>query len=220
MTIPTYSRERQFLSDYQLIAGVDEVGRGPLAGPVVAAAVILDPENVGHNRSKSKWWNGVRDSKTVSAEQRSDLVEFIRENALDFGIGFATHEEIDELNIHHASHLAMRRALEQMKTVPELVLIDGKFIIPGLQCAQDAVVDGDAKILSIACASIIAKSFRDDWMMKLAEKYPWYGFEQHKGYLTDFHRKRLLEHGPSPVHRMSFSPIKDIMNQRFLIMLG
>ena len=220
MTIPTYSRERQFLPHYQLIAGVDEVGRGPLAGPVVAAAVILDPENVGHNRSKTKWWNGVRDSKTVSAEQRSDLAEFIRENALDFGIGFATHEEIDELNIHHASLLAMRRAVEQMKTVPELVLIDGKFIIPGLQCAQDAVVDGDAKILSIACASIIAKSFRDDWMTKLAEKYPWYGFEQHKGYLTDFHRKRLLEHGPSPVHRMSFSPIKDIMNQRFLIMLG
>ena|SRR3989338_7028771 len=220
MTIPTYSRERQFLSHYQLIAGVDEVGRGPLAGPVVAAAVILDPENVGHNRSKTKWWNGVRDSKTVSAEQRSDLAEFIRENALDFGIGFATHEEIDELNIHHASLLAMRRAVEQMHTVPQFILIDGKFIIPGLSSAQESVVDGDAKILSIACASIIAKSFRDDWMTKLAEKYPWYGFEQHKGYLTDFHRKRLLEHGPSPVHRMSFSPIKDIMNQRFLIMLG
>src|SRR3989344_5534304 len=132
MIHPTYTKELELLSNYRLIAGIDEVGRGPLAGPVVSAVVILDPEKIGKYRSRTKWWTGVRDSKTVPEEKREALSEFIKENAIEFAIGIASHREIDELNIHYASLLSMKRAIEKLHTAPEIVLIDGRFKIPGI----------------------------------------------------------------------------------------
>ncbi len=226
MITPTYTRELHLLKDYRLIAGIDEVGRGPLAGPVVSAVVILDPEKVGKYRSKTKWWQGVRDSKTLSPRRRGSIVYFIKANAYDFAIGLATHQEIDELNIHYASLLSMRRAIESLKTVPDIVLIDGKFEIPfpslegrgwgrveGIN--QCAIVDGDAHILSIAAASILAKVYRDGLMKNYSKQFPQYGFEKHKGYDTAFHRSRLLEHGPCEIHRMSFETVKKAINKKF-----
>ena len=158
MLTPTYTHELKLLKDYQYIAGIDEVGRGPLAGPVVAAVVILNPAKVGRYRSKTKWWAGVRDSKTLSPRKRGTLVDFIKENSYDFGIGQATHAEIDELNIHYASLLAMRRAVENLKLSPEILLIDGRFkpfgAGPGT-IAQQAIIDGDVNVLSIAKFSAI-----------------------------------------------------------------
>lgn len=212
---PTYTTELKLLPTYRLIAGIDEVGRAPLAGPVVSAAVILDPKKVGHYRSKTKWWVEVRDSKTLSAKQRARLVEFIKLNAYDFGIGLASHEEIDEINIHNATLLSMSRAIENLNARPHIILIDGQFTIPEIDILQQAVIDGDASVLSIAAASVLAKVYRDDLMEKYAKHFPYFGFERHKGYDTVFHRKKLLQYGPSSIHRMSFSTVRDIMNQRF-----
>ena len=230
MLTPTYTQELKLLKDYQYIAGIDEVGRGPLAGPVVAAVVILNPEKVGNYRSKTKWWVGVRDSKALSQKKREALVDFVKQNSYDFGIGSATHREIDELNIHQASLLAMRRAVENLKIVPDILLIDGRFTIVPFEfdhsasgsrpkgrgiIAQRAIIDGDAKILSIAAASILAKVWRDALMQKFSQKFPPYGFAKHKGYDTRFHRKKLLLHGPCAIHRMTFATVRSIMNRRF-----
>ena len=219
MLTPTYTHELKLLKDYQYIAGIDEVGRGPLAGPVTAAVVILNPAKVGRYRSKTKWWAGVRDSKTLSPKQRVELVDFIKENSYDFGIGQATHAEIDELNIHYASLLAMRRAVENLKLSPEILLIDGRFkpfgAGPGT-IAQQAIIDGDVNVLSIAVASILAKVWRDDLMRKFSQKFSSFGFAHHKGYDTAFHRKKLLQYGPCEIHRMTFETVKSIMTERFL----
>lgn len=215
MITPTYTIETKLLKDHRYIAGIDEVGRAPLAGPVVSAVVILNPDKVGHYRSKTKWWHGVRDSKTLSPRKRRSIVDFIKDNALDFGIGLATHKEIDELNIHHASLLSMRRAIGNLKILPEIVLIDGRFQIPDSRLNQEAIVDGDAHVLSIAAASILAKVFRDDLMIQYATEFSQFGFEKHKGYPTEFHRKKILQFGPCFIHRMSFSTVQSIMNNRF-----
>lgn len=215
MITPTFTTERRLRARYQRIAGVDEVGRAPLAGPVVAAAVMFDPAKIGAYRSKHKWWTGIRDSKTLSASRRAALVDFIKENAYAFGIGQASHAEIDELHIHYASLLAMRRALEQMKLSADLVLVDGLYLIPSIAIEQQAIVDGDARVLSIAAASILAKVHRDELMRNYGEAFPVYGFAAHKGYDTDFHRKALRQNGPCEIHRMSFSTVRDIMNERF-----
>ena len=219
MITPTYTYELKLLKDYRFIAGIDEVGRGPLAGPIVAAVVILKPEKVGINRSKSKWWAGVRDSKTLSADQRSSLVDFIKENSYDFGIGQATNGEIDELNIHYASLLAMKRAVENLALAPDILFIDGKFGIPHSKFRIQTIIDGDAHVLSIAAASVLAKVYRDDLMIKLSEKFSQFGFESHKGYNTQFHRKKLLFQGPCEIHRMTFEAVKNVMNERFYKML-
>lgn len=244
MIYPAYTLETKLLKDFRLIAGIDEVGRGPLAGPVVSAAVILDPGKIGKRRSKNKWWSSVRDSKTMSPPRRTAIAEFIKDNALDFAIGVATHQEIDDLNIHHASLLSMKRAIENLKVVPEMALVDGKFGIPlpnpphkgegnpspflpldgegkeGVKgIRQLAIVDGDAKVLSIAAASILAKVFRDDLMEKYAERFCDYGFEKHKGYDTAMHRIRLNEHGPCAIHRMTFETVKSAITKRFEKML-
>ena len=219
MITPTYSRELGLLRKYQFIAGVDEVGRGPLAGPVVSAAVILDPLRVGKYRSKTKWWAGIRDSKTVSEEKRQTLSELIKENSLGYALGIATHREIDDLNIHFASLLSMKRAIESLKIFPEIVLIDGKFIIPqGFArgtIAQRAIVDGDAHVLSIAAASLLAKVFRDDLMKNYAKEFPEYGFEKHKGYDTLLHRKAIVSSGVCQIHRMTFPAVLSIISERF-----
>ena len=215
MITPTYTSELKLLRDFQLIAGVDEVGRGPLAGPVVSATVILDPGKVGKYRSKTKWWSGIRDSKTVPEEKRAALTEFIKENAIEFAIGEASHREIDELNIHYASLLSMKRAVEKLHTAPEIVLIDGRFKIPGINLTQRSIINGDAHVLSIAAASLLAKVHRDALMKKYSEQFPHYGFENHKGYNTLFHRKAVYSHGACDIHRITFPALQGIINKRF-----
>ncbi len=177
-----------------VICGVDEAGRGPLAGPVCAAAVIL-PKHCD--------LPGLTDSKKLTDKKRRELYPVIKEQAIAYGIGFASEQEIDEINILQATFLAMQRALDQLAVKPDLALIDGNrekdFGLP-----VKTVVKGDSLSLNIAAASVLAKVTRDDLMMELAEKYPEYGFAVHKGYGTKAHYAALTEHGPSPVHRMSF----------------
>ncbi|MBC7205408.1 MAG: ribonuclease HII [Methyloversatilis sp.] len=179
-------------------AGVDEAGRGPLCGPVYAAAVILDP---------SRPIDGLNDSKKLSEKKREALAPLIRERALAWAIGIATVEEIDRLNILHATMLAMRRAVEGLAVPPDQVLIDGNRVPPGLTAPARAIVGGDASEAAISAASILAKTGRDHEMMALAALYPQYGIAKHKGYPTAEHLAALRIHGPSPIHRRSFAPV-------------
>jgi ribonuclease HII len=189
--------------DFQpfLIAGVDEVGRGPLAGSVVAAAVILDP---------SRRIDGLLDSKMLNEQTRELLDVEIRARALSFCIAEASVEEIDTINILHASMLAMQRAVEGLGISPNLALIDGNRC-PEVTCASSAIVKGDQRVQSISAASIIAKVFRDRQMMDLHEIHPEYGFASHKGYPTAQHRQALLDYGVIDLHRRSFKPVKEAL---------
>lgn len=180
------------------VAGVDEAGRGPLAGPVVAAAVILDPAHA---------LEGLRDSKKMSGRQRDAAFETLHRRAIAIGIGQADSREIDELNILHATMLAMRRAVDALGCRPASVLVDGNRC-PELLMPVDAVVGGDASVPSISAASIIAKVTRDRIMLEMHERYPAYGFDQHKGYPTKAHRLALEAHGPTNEHRRSFAPVR------------
>lgn len=179
-----------------LTAGIDEVGRGCLAGPVYAAAVILPPRH---------GIIGLADSKALSAGQREALVPKIRQRAMAWAIGSASVEEIDRLNILRATFLAMARAVQALALRPELCLVDGNQV-PELGCAVRTVVGGDASVRSIMAASIIAKVARDAELVRLHQQYPHYGFERHKGYGTPEHRAALQQHGPCAIHRMSFGP--------------
>ena len=183
-----------FAEGYSIVCGVDEAGRGPLAGPVCAAAVVLPP----HIEIP-----GLNDSKKLTDKRRRELYPVIKEQAVAYGIAFATHEEIDEINILQATYLAMERALAELAVKPDIALIDGNrakdFGLP-----VKTVVHGDSLSASIAAASVLAKVTRDDLMLKMAEEYPQYGFEIHKGYGTKAHYEALSAHGPSPIHRMSF----------------
>ena len=180
-----------------LVCGVDEAGRGPLAGPVVAAAVILDP---------ARPIAGLNDSKKLSAKKRVALAGLIRERALAWAVADASVEEIDQLNILHASMLAMQRAVAALQVTPERALIDGNRC-PSLAMPAEAVVQGDAKVAAIAAASILAKTVRDEGMLGLHAQYPHYGFDRHMGYPTAAHCAALAAHGVSPVHRRSFAPV-------------
>ncbi len=182
----------------QSIAGVDEAGRGPLAGPVFAAAVILDSE---------KSIAGLADSKQLTAKKREYLAKKIQERAKTWAIGRAEVEEIDRLNIFHASLLAMQRAVCALALIPSLVLVDGKHC-PKLDYASKAIIKGDEKIAVISAASILAKVHRDASMILLDAEYPGYGLAQHKGYTTQQHLQALKKLGPSPIHRRSFSPVR------------
>ena len=182
----------------QLICGVDEAGRGPLAGSVVAAAVILNPE---------KPIAGLADSKKLSATARDRLAPQIREQALAWAIGEATAAEIDEINILQATFLAMRRAIVGLSITPQHALIDGNRIPAALPCSAEAIVKGDAKEPAISAASILAKTHRDAQLLELDRLYPQYGFARHMGYPTVAHLEALRIHGPSPVHRRSFGPV-------------
>lgn len=184
-----------------LVAGVDEAGRGPLAGPVVAAAVILDPARI---------IEGLNDSKKLSEAKRDRLAIEIREKALYWSIAEASAEEIDRINILQATFLAMRRALDGLTKVPTLAMIDGNKVPPGLPCAGEAVVKGDGKIAAIAAASILAKTHRDALMRELAIAHPNYGFERHMGYPTAAHFAALEAHGPCSAHRRSFAPVSQL----------
>ena len=179
---------------FRLLCGVDEAGRGPLAGPVCAAAVILP---VGLEIP------GLNDSKKLTEKKREELFDVITAQALSFGIAFASVEEIEERNILNATFLAMNRAIAQLDPQPELALIDGNRNT-GIEAPSRCVVKGDARCADIAAASVLAKVTRDRYMLEMAGKYPEYHFEQHKGYGTKLHYDALREYGPSPIHRMSF----------------
>nr|WP_202413580.1 ribonuclease HII [Duganella sp. CY15W] len=188
----------------EIICGVDEAGRGPLAGPVFAAAVILDP---------LRPIDGLRDSKKLNEAKRDMLAPLIKAHALAWAIAEASEEEIDQHNILQASMLAMRRAVEALKTVPTLALIDGNRC-PVMKIQSIAIVGGDDKVEAISAASILAKTARDAALVALHAQYPQYCFDQHKGYGTALHLARLREHGPSPVHRRSFAPVRALLEVR------
>ena len=187
-----------------LVCGVDEAGRGPLAGPVYAAAVILDP---------ARPIIGLADSKKLSERKRERLAVEIREKALAFGIAFASVEEIDRLNILQATLLAMRRAVEGLAVVPEQALIDGNRC-PVLPMPSRAVVRGDVSEPAISAASILAKTARDAEMRRIHEAYPQYALDRHKGYDTALHRAALRLHGPASFHRKSFAPVRALLESR------
>lgn len=182
------------------LAGIDEAGRGPLAGPVYAAAVILDP---------GRPVEGLADSKKLSAERREELAFFIRERALAWSIASASVEEIDRLNILQATMLAMRRACAGLSIEPAQALVDGNLVPKGLSCSAQAIVQGDALVPAISAASILAKTARDAECRLLHRQYPQYEFDRHKGYCTAIHLERLELYGPCPAHRRSFAPVRE-----------
>lgn len=187
---------------YPFIAGVDEAGRGAWAGPVSAAAVILPQEE-----TLEKALLGVKDSKLMSAKQRFVWADIIKHTALAWGIGFSSHEEIDTLGILPATRLAMKRALEQLDPGAQFLLVDA-VRLPSINLPQEALIKGDRCCLSIAAASVLAKTARDAWMCAQTGTYPHFGFHNHKGYGTKQHQLALKEYGPTPIHRRSFKPVQ------------
>ncbi len=192
-----------------MIAGIDEAGRGPLAGPVVSAAAILPHDFL---------CEGIDDSKKLSEKKRDALFPKIMETAVSVATGIASHHEIDEINILRASLLSMKRAVENLSTcpgspVPDFLLIDGKFTLD-MNIRQSAIIRGDSRSISIAAASIIAKVTRDAIMKELHDIYPAYGFIRHKGYPTKEHKEAILRHGPCPVHRLTFRGVKEVIHAR------
>ena len=183
----------------ETICGIDEAGRGPWAGPVTAGAVILDPRQP---------IEGLTDSKKLSEAKRERLVPLIKAQALAWGLGWASPEEIDEFNIRQANHLAMRRAVEAMGIVPSAIIIDGNDVPEGLPCSARAIIKGDLTEPCISAASILAKTARDRVMVEMDDAYPGYGFAAHKGYGTKVHSEALAKLGPSDIHRMSFKPVR------------
>jgi ribonuclease HII len=200
-----YAEPTLSLFDYagETVCGVDEAGRGPLAGPVFAAAVILDAQRP---------IAGLRDSKKLTAASREHLAGEIKTHALAWAIAQCSEEEIDTLNILHASMLAMRRAVEALSVLPTLALIDGNRC-PVMPIRSEAIVQGDDKVAAISAASILAKTARDAALRELHVIYPNYGFDQHKGYPTALHLERLQLHGVSPVHRKSYAPVRAILDR-------
>jgi len=200
LTNPHFRRERSLASKgIWPVAGIDEAGRGPLAGPVAAAAVVLDPRNLPR---------GLNDSKVLSADIRDVLFEDIMRRAVAVTVAFSSAAEIDRINIRQATLSAMRRALASLSVSPSYVLIDGNDLPANLICDGETIVAGDASSLSIAAASIIAKVTRDRMMRRLCQHHPQYGFSQHFGYATKAHRAAIEQHGPSPFHRLTFSPFR------------
>lgn len=205
MTTPRWRRlardESRLAGDRATVAGVDEAGRGPLAGPVVAAAVVLD---------LSLDWDGLDDSKQLTAEKREALYARVLQGARAFAWSVAGPRVIDRVNIRRATHGAMARAVSRLSLSPELVLVDGHETVAAITHAQQAVIGGDGKCLSIAAASILAKVVRDRIMERLDRVWPAYGFAKHKGYGTAEHMEALREHGPCPLHRWSFAPVSSL----------
>ncbi len=202
--VRTRSLSLRFFTTATRVCGVDEAGRGPLAGPVYAAAVILDP---------TRPIRGLRDSKQLTAEERERLALRIRERALAWAVASASVEEIDRINILQASLLAMQRAVEALAMQPEHVLVDGN-CLPRLNVTCDAIVQGDAKVAAISAASILAKTSRDALMHALHREHPQYGFDRHVGYGTPQHLASLMLHGPSIIHRRTFAPVRVLLEAR------
>lgn len=199
---PTHREEAALLQGgYSLVAGLDEVGRGPLAGPVVAGAVMLPAEPRG------RWVQQIRDSKQLTAIQRQKALAVLGVRALSMATGMASHREIDRLGIVQATRLAMERAIHALPLQPQFLLLDA-FPLPDVSIPQKAIVHGDALCLSIAAASIVAKVERDRMMVEQDALYPGYGFASHKGYASSYHLEALQTRGPSPIHRRSFAPLR------------
>ena len=207
LQIPSFAEEKRLEAQgYRHIAGIDEVGRGALAGPVVAAAVIL-PHHID-----APWLNQIRDSKQLSPARRELLFHYIHEVATSIGIGMVRHEKVDAQGIIKATRLAMKLAIDQLSPPPESILID-YLSLPEVPLPQKGITNGDSLCFSIACASIIAKVTRDYIMVKFDEVYPGYGLAQHKGYGTRKHFACLQRLGPCPIHRQSFKPVKYMIRQ-------
>lgn len=188
-----------------LICGVDEAGRGPLAGPVVAAAVIISDDLDTAD---------IKDSKKLSPGGRESIKDRILKSSSFWGIGVIGPETVDDINILQATFMAMRQAIEQMGAIPNLVLVDGSLEIPGLEIPQRAIIKGDSKELAISAASILAKTYRDELMIRMEDRFPGYGFSRHKGYPTKDHITRLEKLGPSPIHRTSFHPVCNFFGEK------
>ncbi|MFA6097352.1 MAG: ribonuclease HII [Candidatus Paceibacterota bacterium] len=210
MIIPDFSREEKlFNKGYRQIAGIDEVGRGPLAGPLVAAAVVFSHTAKISDLVKM----GVRDSKLLTSKKREYLYEKIVEKCRDWSVSVIPEDVIDEINILQATLLAMRRAVESLKVKPDFLLIDGNFTIDDYPVSQLAVPKADQHIFSVSAASVLAKVTRDRILVDLDQKYPEYGFAKHKGYGTREHMEALKKHGPCIIHRKSFGPIDRIIKK-------
>ena len=191
------------------IAGVDEAGMSPLAGPIVAAAVVMP-----HDAR----WRGVDDSKKLTKTRRDQLAAHIKSDAVAWAVGTVTPDEIDTLNVYHGGLLAMRRAVEGLGLTPGALLVDAR-TIPDVSPPQEPLIKGDARSLSIAAASIIAKTTRDDYMVEMAAKYPGYGFAQHKGYPVAAHKEALIRLGPCPIHRKSFAAVREQLTPQLTLSL-
>jgi len=219
MELSTFEIEKELATQgFTHIIGTDEVGRGPLCGPVVACAAMFKDSHFEIPEDLQKQFDLIRDSKKVSEKQREDIFDFIGEH-FHVGIGLCDHETIDRINILEASFLAMKKAIQDLKrnmggelwsgSEPKfIILVDGNKKIPNLSMDQRAVIGGDKLVKSISAASIIAKVTRDRMMMQMHEKYPQYGFDKHKGYGTKLHMDALVKHGPCKIHRKSFAPVK------------
>lgn len=202
MNKPHFRIERRHIKDGRWpVAGIDEAGRGPLAGPVAVAAVILDPENLPR---------GLNDSKVLDAQERERLYEIILSKAICVSVALASAREIDRINIRQATLAGMRRAAAGLSIRPAHALVDGSDLPAGLCCGAETIIKGDGTSMSIAAASIVAKVTRDRLMRRLGDRHPAYGFGQHAGYATRAHLAAIAEHGPSPFHRFSFSPLKPV----------
>ena len=220
----TFKLEKKLVKKgYDFVIGIDEAGRGPLAGPVVACACVLFSQSFALEDSKAKLWNLIRDSKTLSHRQRESLFDFIHEH-FHVGVGICDHKTIDRMNILEASFLAMKKAVAELKSkmqvksqnyfnLKTIILVDGNKPIPNLSMEQKAVPNGDRYIKSISAASIIAKVTRDRIMLVIHKKYPQYGFDRHKGYGTKLHFRKLKKHGPCKIHRKTFHPVAKRKNK-------
>lgn len=220
MITPTLREEKRLIKKgYRLIAGIDEAGRGPIAGPVIAAVVATKPIReirlprkkslISFRGGKFEKIREVRDSKLLTPKKREELYKLItRSDFFNWAVGTVSEKVIDKINILQASRLAMTKAVEKLRQRPDFLLIDGKWMLENRPYGQKAIPSGDKKVFLIACASIIAKVTRDRLMLRLHKKYPQYGFEQHKGYGTKLHFKTLKKHGPCKIHRKTFWPIK------------
>ncbi len=204
--MPDFVIEKKFFEKgINFLGGIDEAGRGPLAGPVVAACVVCRD---GIKSEEDEDFKKINDSKKISAPQREKLYSVIMNNFVEVGVGICDHDTIDRINILQASFLAMKKAIGALKQKPDFIILDGGLIIPNLSLRQKAIVKGDSLSLSIAAASIIAKVTRDRIMTLAHEKYPEYGFAKHKGYGTKAHLASLKKYGPCEIHRKSFAPVR------------
>jgi len=192
-----------FDQGYKVIGALDEAGRGPLAGPVVAACVIINT-NISLNSELEE----INDSKKLTAKKRELLFDLIKKNFIEVGIGLSDHRTIDRINILQATFLAMKKAISSLKSKPNFLMVDGSIKIPNCSTPQQTYIGGDAKILSIAAASIMAKVVRDRLMLEFDKTYPQYGFIKHKGYGTKDHLDKIKQYGPCPIHRLSFNRVR------------
>jgi len=215
MNRPDFSEEIKLQKrGFNFVAGLDEVGRGPLAGPVVAAAVCAVAQ-LEVKSEKLKVWENIKDSKKLTARQREKWYEILTgDKNIKWGLGVISQKIIDEINILEATKLAMKKALENLGIEPDFLLLDGNFLLEDLNVSQKAVTRGDEKIFSVAAASIIAKVSRDRLMQKYHQKFPIYGFNEHKGYGTKKHFAALRLHGPCVLHRFSFEPVRSLPSKQ------